>query len=62
MHAAQLFAVQIARRKYGPQGAAVPCNLVFDLAGLGATFEAFLGIPKGVTWQGERYRFTVRLS
>jgi hypothetical protein len=30
---------------------------------LGATtFEAFLGVLDGVAWQGEKSRFTVRLS
>jgi hypothetical protein len=62
MHAAQLFAVQMARRKYGPRGRCRSVELVLDLPNTGATFEAFLGVPKGVAWQGERHRFTVRLD
>ena len=62
MHAAQLFAVQMARRKYGPSGRCRSVELLLDQAPHGATFEAFLGVLKGVVWQGERHRFTVSMS
>jgi hypothetical protein len=58
-HAAQLFAVRIARQKYGPTGRCRRLRLHAELGSRGATFEAFLGIPKGVTMTGETYRFSV---
>jgi hypothetical protein len=43
-HAAQLFAVRIARKKYGPKGRCRRLKLHADLGQQGATFEAFIGI------------------
>jgi hypothetical protein len=60
MHAAQLFAVQIARRKYGPKGRCRSVQLVLDQPRFGSIFEAFVGVPKGVMWDGETHRFMVR--
>jgi hypothetical protein len=60
VHAAQLFAVRIARRKYGPKGRCRSVELVHQGA-LGSMFEAFVGIPNGVTWQGGKHRFIVRM-
>jgi hypothetical protein len=62
-HAAQLFAVQLARRKYGPKGRCRSVQLVRNMPTVGATtFEAFLGVLDGVAWRGGKSRFTVRPS
>jgi hypothetical protein len=61
-HAAQLFAVQLARRKYGSKGRCRSVQHVHDMAAVGSTFEAFLGIQDGVAWRGGKSRFTVRRS
>jgi hypothetical protein len=58
-HAAQLFAVRIARQKYGRSGRCRRLRLQAELGSRGATFESFLGIPRGVTMTGETYRFSV---
>jgi hypothetical protein len=60
---AQLFAVQLARRKYGPKGRSRWVQLVRNMPAVGATmFEAFLGVLDGVAWRGGKSRFTVRAS
>jgi hypothetical protein len=62
-HAAQLFAVQLARRKYGPKGRCRSVQLVRNMPEVGVTtFEAFLGVLDGVAWRGGKSRFTVRPS
>jgi hypothetical protein len=62
-HAAQLFAVQMARRKYGPKGRCRSVQLVLGMPAVGSTtFEAFLGVLNGVAWRGAKSRFTVRSS
>jgi hypothetical protein len=58
-HAAQLFAVQLARRKYGHKGRCRSVRAVLD-TGAGSTFEAFIGVPNGVARRGSKSRFTVR--
>jgi hypothetical protein len=58
-HAAQLFAVQLARRKHGPKGRCRSVQLVLNTAA-GSTFEAFIGVPNGFAWRGCKSRFTVR--
>jgi hypothetical protein len=58
-HAAQLFAVRIARRKYGPKGRCSRLSLHHELEADGAIFETFLGISKGIAMTGETYRFSV---
>jgi hypothetical protein len=60
-HAAQLFAVQMARQKYGPKGRCRSVQMLYDMPTFGAaTFEAFLGVLDGVAWRGGKSRFTVR--
>ena len=61
-HAAQLFAVRIARQKYGPKGRCSTLELRTDLGDRGASFEAFLGIPKGVMITGASHSFTVLIE
>jgi hypothetical protein len=58
MHAAQLFAVRMARQKYGPNGRCSRLRLHAESGSRGATFEAFLGVRKGVAMTGETYRFS----
>jgi hypothetical protein len=58
-HAAQLFAVQLARSKYGPKGRCRSVRAVLDTL-TGSTFEAFIGVPNGIAWRGSKSRFTVR--
>jgi hypothetical protein len=58
MHAALLFALQMARRKYGPKGRCIRLDLGSELRLEGATFEASVGTPAG----GEPCRFTVRVD
>jgi len=61
-HAALLFAVRIARQKYGPKGRCSTLELRADLGDRGASFEAFLGIPKGVMITGASHSFTVLIE
>ena len=61
-HAAQLFAVRIARQKYGPKGRCSRLQLLADLGDRGATFKAFLGIPKGIALTGASHQFTVLID
>ena len=61
-HAAQLFAVRIARQKYGPSGRCSRLELLSDLGDRGATFEAFLGILKGIAITGASHQFTVLIE
>jgi hypothetical protein len=49
-HAAQLFAVQLARSKYGPKGRCRSMRTVLDTPAE-ATFEAFIGVPNGIAWR-----------
>jgi hypothetical protein len=59
--AAQLFAVQIALKKYGPEGRCRSVHLISDFVERGSTFEAYVGIPDGVAWHGVKYQFEVNL-
>jgi len=60
-HAAQLFAVRIARQKYGPQGRCTRLKLCEGLCSTRAVFEAFVGVPKGVAISGQTCRFVVNV-
>jgi hypothetical protein len=57
--AAQLFAVQLARSKYGPKGRCRSVRAVLETPAE-STFEAFIGVPNGIAWRGSKSRFTVR--
>jgi hypothetical protein len=55
MHAGLLFALQLARRRYGPKARCVKLDLHGKLEPHGATFDTVIGVPPG----GEPCRFTV---
>jgi len=58
-HAAQLFAVRIARQKYGPKGRCSRLTLCEGLNPTRVVFEAFVGVPKGAAISGQTCRFVV---
>jgi hypothetical protein len=55
MHAGLLFALQLARRRYGPRGRCTKLDLHSEFKPHSATFEATIGVPT----EGETCRFTV---
>jgi len=55
VHAGLLFALQIARQKYGPMARCNRLDLRSGIAPEGATFEAAAGVPPS----SESYQFTV---
>lgn len=55
MHAGLLFALQLARRRYGPKARCTKLDLHSEFKPHSATFEAVIGGPIG----GETCRFTV---
>jgi hypothetical protein len=55
MHAGLLFALQLARRRYGPKARCTKLDLHGEFKPHSATFEAVIGGPIG----GETCRFTV---
>jgi hypothetical protein len=62
MHAALLFALQIARRRHGPKARCSKLDLHSELRPDGATFEAFIGIRQGDAIAGESHRFSVLID
>jgi hypothetical protein len=55
MHAALLFALQLARRRHGPNAQCTRLDLDSDLKAEGATFKPIIGTPAGT----ETCQFTV---